>query len=424
MAVRLRLDAAAIATFPTFIGRRFMLDNCLGVAASLSYTSLLALVPLLTIALALLSAFPVFENIEVTIRSHVLSVMMPNATSQFEGHVNAFIRNARQLTGVGIAVLGLTAVMLLVTVEDAFNRIWRLKRKRRFLFRIVIYWSIITLAPLMVAASVSLTGQAQAVLGMLGIGSVSDAASFVPSALWKQIVPLTLQFGVFTVIFIVLPNKRVEFWHAAAGAIVAATLFQGLKYGFGLYVRGGPATTTIYGALATVPIFLVWMYSSWAVILLGAEVAAGVADWRLDRVAGRDGASREAHLLARAVAVLGALRDAFRAGRTAHTVEVAETSGLSRGVTEMTLETLHDVGWTTRLGNGRWQPGRDLSAVTVYDLCTALGLALPHDAAEKLGTDRAWQGLLAPALAEARQAAERALGMTVAALLDGKRETG
>lgn len=409
-------------SFPLFVVRRFTADACLRVAASLSYTCLLALVPLLTIALAILSAFPVFSDIEAMLRKELVGMVAPAVGDAIHGHVERFVSNTRQLTGVGIAALGVTAVLLLVTVEEALNRIFRVKRKRRFVFRFMTYWAIITLTPLFVAVSVSLTGQLQGMIGVLGLGEGTATSGFVSHVLWRQFVPWVLQVAAFTVFFIVIPNRRVEFIHALSGAVVASFLFQVLKWAFALYVRGGPAAETIYGALATVPLFLIWMYLSWAVILIGAEVSASVSEWRIEQMAARDAASRESHLLARALAVLAALRDTYRRGRAPATVAVAASAGLSRGVAEQTLETLQEVGWATRLAAGTWQPARDLAAVTVYDLCQALGLALPHDAAGRLGGSAAWRQGLEPALAEARAGAEQALGMSVADLIDGRKE--
>lgn len=408
-------------SFPAFVLRRFGQDDCLRVAASLSYTSLLALVPLLTIAFAIFSAFPVFEEVEAQVRTEILGVLVPHAGANIDSHVAAFIDNTRKLTGVGIAALGVTALLLFVTIENAFNRIWRVKRPRGILFRLTTFWAILTLAPLLIGASLSLNGQLQEAASVLGADHVATAAGLGPQGVLRQLIPLALQIAAFSVIFILLPNRRVTALHAVSGAVVAAVFFQLLKFGFGQYVRGA-SYETVYGALATLPLFLIWMYLSWAVVLLGAVVTASVPEWRIEKYAGRDISGRYADRLERTLAVLGALRQAHRAGRQIRVPGVAAASGLKRGVAERTLETLQEIDWARGFSAGAWMLARDLGDVTLNDLCVALGMGIPEDSFHPFQSRQAeldaWRQTLHPVLDQARRSQQETLGMSVAELLD------
>ncbi len=260
--------------FMAYVWRRFVDDRCLGIASTLSYTSLLALVPLAAIAFAVLAAFPVFEGAREDIHSFVFENFMPDTGERFAEYFDGFVDNAGRLTTIGIAGLVLTASMLLATIGSTFNTIFR-ARPRRLLSRLLVYFAVLTLGPLVLGASVSLAVNISALArwaGIDGFTGLLERLSWFVSALIVVVA--------FSLLYAGVPNRRVAWRNAIAGGVAAGILFSTLRWAFGMYLVYFPIYRTIYGALSAVPIFLVWMYLSWAVILFGAVVTASLSEWR------------------------------------------------------------------------------------------------------------------------------------------------
>ncbi|HLB80798.1 MAG TPA: YihY family inner membrane protein [Dongiaceae bacterium] len=268
-----RLTAAA--GFVGFAWRRFVDDRCLHSAAALSYSSLLAIVPLFAISLSILSAFPFFAALRAEAESLLVGNLMPHATEAVAAGLTTFIEQARSLTGLGLIGLAVTALMLLATIDGAFNTIWRVTKRRPLAARLMAYWAILTLGPLLFGVALSLSGVIYATGESLGGGAFTGPARWLAPA-----APLVLQAIGFGLLYLIVPDRAVARRDAAIGGLVAALLFEALKRGFALYLLYAPAYETIYGALAAIPIFLVWMYASWAVTLFGAQVAAALPEWR------------------------------------------------------------------------------------------------------------------------------------------------
>jgi membrane protein len=265
--------------FIAYVWRRFVDDRCLGIAATLSYTTLLAVVPLAAIAVAVLAAFPVFEGAREDINSFVFENFMPHTGEEIAEEIaeyfDGFIDNAGRLTNIGIAGLVVTAIMLLATIGSTFNTIFRVARPRRLLSRLLVYFAVLTLGPLVLGASVSLAANISALARWAGFdgftGLLERLSWFVPA--------LIVVVG-FSLLYAVVPNRRIAWRNAIAGGVAAGILFSTLRWAFGMYLVYFPIYRTIYGALSAVPIFLVWMYLSWAAVLIGAVVTASLSEWR------------------------------------------------------------------------------------------------------------------------------------------------
>ncbi|HEY9548125.1 MAG TPA: YihY family inner membrane protein, partial [Kiloniellaceae bacterium] len=258
--------------FAVYCGRRFMADGCLRTATQLSYASLLAIVPVLAICFGLLAAFPAFERLRVEAQVYLFENLVPNAGMEVSDQIATFVENARSMTGFGMLALMVTALLLLSTINGAFNAIWRVTEPRPLMVRLMAYWMILTIGPLLLGASLSLSSY----------GFVSAALQQGERAIGlTQLLPFLLAAGAFTLLYAAVPARAVAFHHALAGGVFAGALFELLKGGFGFYLRQFPSYEAIYGALAAVPVFLVWMYLSWAIVLLGAEIAAAAPEWRL-----------------------------------------------------------------------------------------------------------------------------------------------
>jgi membrane protein len=350
--------------------QRFLADGALRVAASLSYSSLLALVPLFAISLAVLSAFETFAGLRQQLQEMLFDNLMPSAGSAAVQYFTSFVDNASRATGVGILGLAATAVLLLNTITDGFNRIWRAGEARPLVVRILIYWALLTLGPMLVGASFSLSTYAFAIVQWSGVedytGSLIDLAAFLP---------FVLTTFAFMMAFFIVPNRPVQLGHALAGALVAGVLFELLKRGFGLYLKYFPSYEAIYGALAAVPIFLVWMYLSWAVVLLGAEIAASLPEWRA--AVARDRRTRVSGAkLALALTILSRLKAASSDGTLLRELVLARGLPATLEELDQVLRALRRADFVARSGGSRWLLSRDLTTTTLSTLVAALDLSM------------------------------------------------
>jgi len=249
------------------IGRRCIDDHCQSNAASLSFTTLLALVPLVAVVFSSLSTFPVFETWTEQLEDFVYANFVPAAGDVVRQYLNSFRAQAGKLTAVGLLFLIISALMLLFTIDETFNNIFRVKRRRSLSQRIVAYWAVLTLGPLLIGASLSLTSYLVAL-------AASETATQSAILRW---LPFTFVLLAFVLLYIVVPNRHISLRSAFAGALIGAVLFELAKYGFAFFVLNFRSYEIIYGTLATIPIFLIWIYLSWLVILLGAVVVAELA---------------------------------------------------------------------------------------------------------------------------------------------------
>ena len=248
--------------------RRFDEQRCLQIASSLTFTALLAIVPIITVGLTLISAFPVFREFMLHIQQFLVSNMLPESAESIAAYAEQFADNAAKLTAVGIVFLFVTAMIVLQTIDRSFNQIWRVPRRRTTVQRIFIYWALLTVGPLLIGASLSLTSW----LVSLSLGLVKDIP-YAAVAVIKT-APVLLTGCAFALLYATLPNRRVLVRDALTGGFLAAFAFEGMKQGFAIYVTHFPTYKLVYGAFASVPVFLLWIYLSWLVVLLGAVMAA------------------------------------------------------------------------------------------------------------------------------------------------------
>lgn len=395
-------------TFLRYAGTRFFEDRCPSSAAALTYAALLALVPLMTISLAILSAFPAFASLRDMAEDFVFQTLVPQVGSVVLNHLQAFATNTGQLTAVGVVGLVITALLLLATIEAAFNNIWRVREDRPLLIRLLSFWAVLTLTPLLFAAGLSLT-----------IELVDRTGARPTLATFIGLLPLAFEFVGFLLIYQIIPNRDVRWADSAVGALVAAVLFELSKTIFAAYLTAFPIYQTIYGAVSTIPIFLVWVYVAWSIVLLGAVVAAALPEWRAGRKVG-------VHLdkllpgprLTIAVAVLRELAAARRlgVGVTGRTLARRVPVGLT--LIEGILAQLRAARFVERTGGGTWLLSRDLTTATVLDLLRGLGIGMrgPIGGLDALGGD--WQGRLAALMEQAGVAQGEILGAPLWDILD------
>jgi membrane protein len=266
---RLKESLKVCIQFLKYTWSRFQQDQLLHVAAALSYTSLLSLVPLLAISFAAFAAFPVFSSSRDQIQAFILNHLLPEQGAALSQHLEQFLANTGSLTAIGIIGLALTAILLLNTIESTFNQLFRVSQKRPLIARFLMFWAVITLGPLLLGASLSLSTTLFAASHWLEANWIAGFNTWLVRCLPNLFIGAAL-----VLFYVVIPNRPVPIRNALIGSIVATFLFSLLRKGFGFYVMSTGGYVTLYGAAAIVPLFLIWMYLTWAVVLLGAEMTA------------------------------------------------------------------------------------------------------------------------------------------------------
>ena len=268
--VRSALGAFALAVklFALAVPRRLFEERLTQAAGSLTYTTLLALVPLLTIALSLATAFPVFDRAIGFVQDYVIENFLPDAgLDVFADQLSDFAAAAGRLTAIGVAGLAVTAVMMMLTIDDTLNRIFRVERKRPLVQRVLMYWTVLTLGPLLIGAGLSMT--TALVVHSFGVLDLDNVAEAV-----LRMLPFVLTWIALASLYVVVPNRPVTVRDALLGGFLAGAAFEVAKRAFAIYVSHFPTYRLIYGTFATVLIFLVWLYVSWLIVLAGATFTA------------------------------------------------------------------------------------------------------------------------------------------------------
>lgn len=360
----------AALSFLPYVWRRFQSDGCMGVAAGLSYTSLLAIVPLLAIGLAMFAAFPAFADLRDDLIIILAQNLAPDLASVVQDYLGTFISNAGGTSAAGVVGIGVTAILLVNTIQTAFDKIWGVTNQRTKLHRLPVYWAIITLGPLLFGASLSISTY---VFSLANSGSVYGLSAGLKIV--TAILPFLLEAAGFTLFYRLIPTRPVRLIDAALGALLAAGLFEILKRGFGLYLQFFGSYQLVYGALATVPIFLIWMYLVWVTVLIGAEFAAALPEWRSGRR--QVGESlRRGDLLSLSLGTFAELAKAQAHGAGVRTEQLVHRLAADPGRLIWLLEALKAHRLVAKADNGRWMLARDLNTFTIHDVCHHLGIAL------------------------------------------------
>ena len=360
------------------VWRHFRQDRCFEEAASLGYTSLLAIVPLFAVVFGVASAFPVFDHWVGELQSFIFDNFIPASGEQIQQYITGFLGSVSRLTLPGTFFLILTALLLMMRIEKAFNRIWRVPVARSIVNRIVMYWAVLTLGPLALGTAATLSAlPAFETLGPPGSepGSLRTMGVFV------------LTWLAFSITFLLVPNRSVKIWHAGIGALLSTILFSIAKTGFVVFV-GRASFNVIYGTLATIPIFLFWLYLVWIVILLGASLAASLTTFSDRRSDWRWPWEWEFLLAYRLV---GHLWVAQRDGKpvSQETLLLAE-NGVPEFLLQKLLGQFLEAGFVTRDQQDDWLLTRDLDHLSLLDLYRAGHFHLPLGNSPQIPSRGAW----------------------------------
>ncbi len=388
--------------FLALVAERFTRHEALQNAAGLTYTTLLSLVPLMTVTLAVFSAFPVADRVYLLIQDFVFQNFVPTSSEVLQQHLSEFSSKASRLTGAGAAFLVVVALMMMASIDRAMNAIWEVRTQRSLAGKFLIYWAVLSLGPLLIGASVLVTSY------IISLPILSDAASSGVGRNLLTLTPVAASALAFTMIYLVVPNRRVRAAHALIGGVFAALLFEGAKRAFGFYITQFPTYEAIYGALASIPIFLVWLYLSWVVVLLGAEVAHCLSIFRW----GSHDQARCRVGMGDAIDVLLALDEAAADGAAPTTVELARRrKRWMEPQLDDLLGRLRDLHWVHMTREGGWTLARRLSDATLYDLYASRAFELPRPGDPDWPTDTQ----LADVLGAANAGVAGGLGVPLAA---------
>jgi membrane protein len=377
------------------VWKHFQEDRCFEEAASLGYTSLLAMIPLLAVVFGIVAAFPVFSEWSDRLQSFIFDNFMPTTGEQIVPYIDTFLDSVSSLTLPGTIMLIVTALLLMVRIEVALNRIWRVDRNRALTSRIVMYWAVLTLGPILIAAAIALS--ATKLLGAFGLeGGVS------PTTAWLGM--FLLSWLIFSLFFLLVPNRRVRIKHALIGAFLSAVLFEIAKAGFVAYVSNANYKV-IYGALATVPIFLFWLYLVWIVVLFGASLAASLTTFsdysRLESDWPRKWEFQLAYRL------VGHLWKAQLQGASLTDTQLLE---LEPGASDMQiislLTRLKRVNVVTLDEEGACMLARDLSDLTLGEFYSLGDYFLPLGDTAELPRDSGWDDAFVSGMEKLRRSGE------------------
>jgi len=250
-----------------YILRHFYLSNGMEAASALAFGSLLSLVPLLTVMFGFFGRISILQDFSATIQNFIFTNFVPEFGQIVEQYIYIYSTKASQLTISGSFILILVALMLLATIDNTFNRIWRIKKKRNPVKRVFIYFLLLVLGPLLIGVSLALTSY------LLSIPVIADVdTTYNIRTHLLHWLPFLMTSITFILLYILVPNCYVSNRHAATAGIICAILFELAKYAFGIYIKEMSDLENIYGALAIIPLFFIWIYISWVIILFGAHL--------------------------------------------------------------------------------------------------------------------------------------------------------
>ncbi len=243
-------------------------------AAALSYTTLLAVIPLLAVALSVFTAFPSYISVRAQVQDFLIQYLMPDVVQNIQNYTLEFIGAVGKLTTMGIIGLAVTAILMLSTIEDSFNFIFKVKRQRKIIKKIYLYGFLIVVCPLLLGTALSLKGY------LLTLKYFHPEHIYGYTAISTYILPNILTLGFLFCAYVQVPNKKVQKRYAFWGALSALIMMLILRQGFGYFMDINVTYRTIYGAMAAFPILLVWMYLWWTVVLSGAIITSSLGEYK------------------------------------------------------------------------------------------------------------------------------------------------
>jgi membrane protein len=390
-----------------YVFSRFDADRCSENAAALTYMSLFALVPLLTVVYTMASAVPAFQGLEVKMQAFMFEHLMPDTNSEIRTYLDDFSQQAKNLTGPGIVFLVVTAVLMLRNIEKAFNQIWRASENRSPVSSFLLYWAVLSLAPIMIGLALALSTYLSSFTHVLEDFDVIGVKAFM-----LKITPLLLSTAGFSLVYIAVPNCRVPFKHCLVGGFVAAVAFHFARSVFTDLVVGS-SYTFIYGAFAAVPLFLLWIYLSWNIVLMGGILVHSLSAYQDEEQANRP-------LVLKALDVLYLFWQRQETGQAVGEIELLNRKhDITRGLDSDSWQQLRNIFLEKKLiaenDRGQYLLSRDLHVITFCQLKEWVNTEYALTAEEAPG-HLSWQQEAYRLLQEQRRQQRDTLGMSLVEL--------
>lgn len=355
--------------FITFVFVRFDHDKCLNQASALTYTTLFAVVPMLTVFLVIISSIKALEPARQQLQQWIYNNFLPKTSIAFDKAFTAFTDNSSNLTVIGILFLFITSVLMLSSIEDAFNRIWRVRRSRWGLIGFMRYWTIISLGPILLGTAFALSST---VASMNFLSSTFGGYELNFTFILSTISFILTCLG-FCVLYWTIPNRHVPFRSAFFAGCFSGIVFELIKSLFGFVMSNFTSYQLIYGAFAAVPIFLLWIYTSWIVILFGVQLSYALTAFHADN------ASKRPPILT-LLNILALFYKKQKLGQTVSELEALDALGRGEiGRWPKYLEMLEKQKLIIRTENDQFVLSRNLYEVNLWDFIKELPYPLPRD---------------------------------------------
>lgn len=397
--------------FILFVLRRFEADRCREQAGSLTYTTLFAVVPMLTVFLVIISSIKALEPARQQLQQLIYSNFLPNTTIAFDKALSAFTEKSSNLTIIGVLFLFFTTVMMLTSIETVFNRIWRVKETRGGILGFMRYWTIISLGPILLGSAfvISSTLASMNVLSNNFAGYELDGA-FI---LWAISFSLTV-IGFFILNW-TIPNRNVPIKAALIAGLFSAVVFELLKNLFGYTMSNFTSYQIVYGAFAAVPIFLLWIFLSWNIVLLGVEISYALTAFN-------SGKDQKRHPLLMLLDLLELFYKKQKVGKSVSEHEALEVLGRDEiGRLPSYILMLEKQDLIKRTDDDKFVLVRNLSQVDFWSFYSNLPYSLPHkhDIGDVLENDE-WMEKIGPALIEADDYLSAKLSIPLSKIFEAK----
>ena len=398
--------------FILFVIRRFEADRCREQAGSLTYTTLFAVVPMLTVFLVIISSIKALEPARQQLQQMIYSNFLPKTSIAFDKAFNVFTDNSSNLTIIGVLFLFVTTVMMLTSIETVFNRIWRVQETRNGIIGFMRYWTIISLGPILLGSAFVISST----LASMNVLSNNFAGYEVDGTAVFGLISFALTVLGFFILYWTIPNRSVPVRAAVIAALFGAITFELLKNLFGFVMANFTSYTIVYGAFAAIPIFLLWIFLSWNVVLIGVEISYALTAFHSGKVHTR-------HPILMILDILELFYKKQKTGQAVTDEEVLDILG--RGEIErwpVYVQQLQKQNLIKCTDNNEYVLVRNLDHVDFWSFYTSLPYPLPRrmDVEHVHEDDEVWMKKIGPALIESDEYLSAKLAIPLSTILDEK----
>lgn len=395
--------------FILFVLKRFEANNCREQAGSLTYTTLFAVVPMLTVFLVIISSIKALEPARQQLQQLIYSNFLPKTSIAFDKALNAFTDNSSNLTIIGVLFLFVTTVMMLTSIETAFNRIWRVKETRNGIVGFMRYWTIISLGPILLGSAFAISST----LASMSILSNNFAGYELNGAALLWVISFALTVLGFFALYWTIPNRSVPIRAAMIAAVFSAVTFELLKNLFGFVMTNFTSYQLVYGAFAAVPIFLLWIYLSWNIVLLGVEISYALTAFHTGKIQTR-------HPILMLLDMLELFYKKQKLGQSVTDLEALEILGRGEiGRWPAYVKLLESQNLIKRTDKDEYVLVRNLDHLDFWSFYKSTSYALPRR--EDIGNiheDDVWMQRIGPALIESDDYLAAKLSIPLSKILD------